>query len=67
MNNQTLSFDNKLVYKFILHLYNDPLFDINELCTKPYLLSVGDEIGWDMETTSEVIDVMLEMGLLKIS
>lgn len=67
MYNLTVSFENKLVYKFILHLFDDPNFTIDDPVVDTYLRDVAYEMGLTPEQTSDVLNAMFKMSLLKIS
>ena len=52
---------------FIKQLTSDPQFEIGDEMTPAYLEGIGDELELEREETIEIINKMIELGILKLT
>ena len=52
---------------FIKQLMSDPQFEIGEPMVPLYLEGIGLELGLEKEDTVEIINKLIELGLIKYS
>ena len=52
---------------FIKQLMSDPQFEIGEPMAPLYLEGIGDELELEREDTIKIINMMIKLGLIKLS
>jgi len=52
---------------FIKQLMSDPQFEIGESMVPLYLEGIGDELELEREDTIKIINMMIKLGLIKLS